>query len=67
MLEKDVRLSSKRRKRWGITILITDLTILLLLFLFAFDVIGLIAVIPVLFASTLIPGILVHAWPDHFD
>ena len=67
MFEKDVRLSSKRKKRWGFTILITDLTILSLLFLFAFDVIGLIAVIPVLFASTLIPGILVHAWPDHFD
>ncbi len=67
MFEKDVRLSKKRKKNWVITILLTDLTLILLLFLFAFDIIGLIAILPVLFISTLIPGILVHAWPEHID
>ena len=67
MFEKDVRLSKKRKKNWLITILLTDLALILLLFLFAFDIIGLIAILPVLFISTLIPGILVHAWPEHID
>jgi len=67
LFETDVRLSSERRKRWIWIILVTETLIFISLVLFAIDSIGLIAVLPGLMFSTLIPGILVHAWPNHID
>ena len=67
IFESDVRLSKKRRVNWTITILVIDVFIFSTLLLFAFDYIGMIAVIPGLLLSTLFPGIMVHAWPEHID
>jgi hypothetical protein len=46
---------------------VTETLIFISLVLFAIDSIGLIAVLPGLMFSTLIPGMLVHAWPNHVD
>jgi len=67
LFESDVRLSPKRRTSWIWTILVTETLIFISLFLFAVDIIGFIAILPGLLFSTLIPGMFVHAWPEHVD
>ena len=65
--EKDVRISRRRKKQWVYLILFLDVFLFTLLVLYSVDSIGLIAVLPALLLSTLVPGMLVRAWPEHID